>query len=126
MAVNFHGTLVSVEAGQDLSSSQFRFLTVAADEQADPTGAGAAADGVSQDNNADEAGKAVQIMLLGGGVSKVEAGAAVTAGDEVMSDASGRAITATTGNRILGRAWSAAGAAAEILTVNLYMGPVAP
>lgn len=124
MSIQFNGTLVSREAGQDLSGSQFRFGTVAADGQVDPTGAGAFASGVIQDDNADEAGKAVALMLLGGGVSKVEAGAAITAGAEITSDASGRAVAATTGDRILGAAWESAGGAGEIFTCSLYMGPI--
>ncbi len=126
MSVQFNGTLVSREAGSDLSGAQFRFVTVASDGQVDLTGAGLAADGVAQDNNADAVGKAVSMMLLGGGVSKVEAGAAITRGAEITADASGRAVASGTGDRILGRAWDAAAAAGELITCSLYMGPIAP
>src|SRR5262245_57389987 len=46
-----------------------------------------------------------------GGLAKVEAGAAIsTIGAYVATDNQGRAVTATTGQRVLGEAFSAAGA----------------
>jgi hypothetical protein len=55
-----------------------------------------------------------------GGLAKVEAGAALsTIGEYVASDSTGRAVAATTGQRVLGEVFSAAGAAGEIITVRL-------
>lgn len=107
----------SYEAGQDLSAHQFRFVTQAADGQVDPTGAGAQATGVLQDDNGDAAGKVVAVAV--GGRSKVEAGGAVAVGDNVASDANGKAVTATTGDVILGVARSASSADGEIVSVEL-------
>jgi hypothetical protein len=123
MAVELPGFLTSREAGSVVS--QHRFVTLASDGQVDHTGAGAQADGVSQDDGGTAAGRAVGLMLLGG-ITKVEAGAAVTRGAEVASDASGRAVAAVTGDRILGRAWEAASGAGVKITVNTYSGPIAP
>lgn len=68
-------------------------------------------------------GQEAQVMLLG--IAKVVAGAAVAAGDLLMTDTSGRAITATAAgafpatNFIVGRALSAAGAAGVLISVVL-------
>jgi hypothetical protein len=53
-----------------------------------------------------------------GKVVPVEAGAAVTAGAEVQSDATGRAIPLAAG-RANGTAWTAAGAAGTIIFVQI-------
>lgn len=107
----------SYEAGGDLSGNQFYFVTQAADGQVDTTGAGLQATGVLQDDNGDAAGKVVAVAV--GGRSKVSAGAAISVGDNVASDGNGQAVTATTGDVILGVARSAAGAAGEIVSVEL-------
>jgi hypothetical protein len=63
----------------------------------------------------------VDVRILG--ISKVEAGAAVALGAEVMSDTTGRAITAaTTGNAVVGRALQAAVGAGEWIDVLLTPG----
>ncbi len=51
----------------------------------------------------------------------MEAGAAVSIGDSVATDASGKAVTATTSDAILGQARSAAGADGEIISVELTL-----
>lgn len=64
-------------------------------------------------------GKATVNVRMGG-ISKVVAGAAVTAGTEVMSDTVGRAITAATAtNRVQGIAMTGAAAAGDIIDVWL-------
>jgi len=64
-------------------------------------------------------GKAVvDVRILG--ISKVVAGAAISIGVEVMSDTSGRVITAVTAaNRTVGLALQAAAAAGDIIDVLL-------
>jgi hypothetical protein len=54
------------------------------------------------------------------GISKVIAGAAVTAPDYVMSDASGRAIAATTGLMVRGLALTSATAAGDYIDVFVF------
>jgi hypothetical protein len=113
---------VTVEAGQDLSASQFCFVSIAGDGQVDPTGAGAVADGVLQ-NDPNAAGVAATVAIAG--VSRVVCGGVVSRGALVSSDASGRAIAATTGAEIAGRAL-AAGATGALIPVLLKLSGRAP
>jgi len=101
MAYKNNQVCISLEAGQDLSAKQYFFVSVASDGQVDPTGDGAAAVGVLQNDPA-AAGRAAEICI--GGVTKVSAGGTIAAGAAVASDAAGEAVTATTGDVILGTA----------------------
>lgn len=83
------------------------------------SGNGARADGVTM--NAPAAANDPTEFAVDG-VVKVVAGAAVVAGVEVMSDASGRAITATSTNQILGIALKSAAALGEVIPVLLKSG----
>lgn len=105
---------ISLEAGQDLSANQYYFVSVAADGQVDPTGAGLHADGVLQNDPA-AAGRAASVCI--GGRTKVEAGGTVTVGGPVAADASGKAVDATTGDVILGTALEAADADGDIISI---------
>lgn len=109
-------TCISLEAGSDLSASQYRFVTLAADGQVDQTGAGLDATGILQDDP-DAAGVAGSVAISG--VSKVVAGAATTRAGNVASDSTGRAVNATTGNFIQGIFLEAAAAAGDIVPVLL-------
>lgn len=80
-----------------------RFLSILSGGIVDETLANADAVGVSQEDSAANASVAIPVMLLDGGKIEVEAGATVAAGVRVMSDATGRAITATGATaRVLG------------------------
>lgn len=107
------------EAGQDLSASQFRAVTVAADGQVDPTGAGLRADAVLQDKPA-SAGEAASLMATG--VTKMEFGAATAAGLQVAADANGKAVAAGAADFVIGTALVGAGADGEIGSVLLTLG----
>lgn len=109
---------VSLEAGADLSAKQYFFVAVAADGQVDPAGNGANADGVLQ-NDPDAAGKMADVAIAG--ISKVVAGAAITRGDKVASDAAGKAKTAVSTNRVLGLALAAAAADGDVFPVLLKL-----
>lgn len=75
--------------------------------------------GILQDKPA--AGAVCEVCTLG--VTKAKAGAVVAAGALIMTNASGRVITAaTTGSTIIGWALSAAGADGDIITVYLHPG----
>lgn len=93
--------LVTLIAGQDLSSSQYLFVSVSADGQIDPTGDGAHADGVLQNDPAAQ-GRAAQVAV--GGIVKVKCGGTVTRGGPVASDANGKAVNAASGDVIVGTA----------------------
>lgn len=99
MAYNNSQVCISLEAGQDLSAKQFFFVSVSSDGQIDPTGDGAAAVGVLQNDPA-AAGRAAEVCI--GGVTKVSAGGTIAAGAAVASDAAGEAVTAATGDVVLG------------------------
>lgn len=110
---------ISLEAGQDLSAKQYRFVTQAAnDGQIDPTGDGLLAAGILQ-NNPDAAGKAATVAI--GGISKMSAGATFVRGALISSDANGQGITAGSGDYPLARALEAATAINDIVSVQLMI-----
>jgi hypothetical protein len=127
MATNLNLEVETYEAGSDLSGNQFQAVLLAADGQVDLAGANAkVVNGILQDNNGNAAGAPVQVgPALHGGQTKWKAGAAVSVGDSVTTDATGRCVTATTGQNVWGQAMTAAGAADEIITVKFGTGPVA-
>lgn len=89
-------------AGEDLSSAQFKFVTLEADGNVDlADAAGERAVGVLL-NKPDAAGKAATVAMTG--KVMVVAGGSVTAGDEVATDAAGDAVTAASTNIVMGYA----------------------
>ncbi len=91
---------LTFEAGQDLSSDQFKFVIQAAgDGQVDLCGQGLNATGVLL-NNPGAAGEAATVAYAG--VVKVEAGETLAPGDLIMSAAVGLAEVATATDQILG------------------------
>lgn len=92
---------ITLEAGQDLSTKQFFFVSVSADGQVDPTGDGAYAVGVLQ-NDPSAAGRAAVVAISG--VTQVICGGSVTRGGPVASDTNGEAVDAASGDVILGEA----------------------
>jgi hypothetical protein len=113
MATQDNMLCVTLEAGADLSTKQFYFVSVAADGQIDPTGDGLDADGVLQDAPA-AAGRAALVAIAG--KVKVVCGGVVTRGGPVASDASGTAVNAATGDIILGVALET-GASGRIIEI---------
>ena len=88
-------------AGEDLSSAQFKFVTLESDGQVDlADAAGERAIGVLL--NEPTSGKAATVAMTG--KVMVVAGAAVTAGAALQTDASGDAITAASGDYVMGYA----------------------
>ena len=116
MATDQSMTIINLEAGQDLSSKQYYFVSMAADGQVDPTGDGLSAEGVLQDAPS-AAGYPASIAIAG--ITKVVAGAAITRGDLVASGSAGKAKTATSGNRVLGIALEAATNDGDVISVLL-------
>lgn len=103
---------------------QFRFVTVASGTgKANVTGAGAAADAVSMNSTS-----ATDQVFTGqvDGLAQVEASATIAIGANIASTANGRAVTAATGNVILGKAREAA-VAGQIMVVEINRaGTVSP
>ena len=116
MAYENLGKCISLEASTDLSSYQYRFVKLSTTQLA-LCGDGQNAIGVLLNDPAAQA-RAGNVMV-GSGVTKVVAGGNVTAGDLISSDASGRAVTAVSGDFLLGHALetstSGAGAVVSIL-----------
>lgn len=107
----------TLRAAGDLSASQNCFVLVNSDGRvAVVASAGGDADGVLQN---DPAAIDREAEVAFSGVVKVVAGDAVTRGAKVQSDALGRAITAASGDHVLGRALETAGAAGDIIAVLL-------
>jgi len=96
--------------------TQYEFVTLAGQsdgECADCSSAGEIAIGVAQ-NTASAAGQAVRVCILG--VTKVNAGAAVTKGDTLQTDATARAIAAASADEVMGVAIETAAAAGDVIT----------
>ena len=105
-------------AGEDLSSAQFKFVTLEADGQVDlADAAGENCIGVVLNDPA--AAEAATVAISG--KVMVAAGGTVTAGDAVATDASGAAVTATTGNIIMGYA-TEDGVSGQLIAIELIQG----
>ena len=108
---------ITLTAGADLSASQYLFVEVsAADTVTVADTAGEAVVGVL--TNAPASGETASVALSG--VCKLTAGAAVSAGAKVATDADGKAVAATAGAVIHGIALEAAGADGDIIAVALF------
>ena len=105
-------------AGEDLSAAQFKFVTLEADGQVDLADtAGENCIGVLLVEG--EAARAVTVVMTGSVM--VEAGGTVTNGGAVATDATGRAVDATTGDIIMGYAREA-GVANQVIEIELIQG----
>ncbi len=118
MAHNEQLQSLSYEASADLSANQFRLVSLDANGRVQQAGANAQCVGVQQ-NKASALGNATEVGFSGR--AKIVAGAAVAIDDQVESDATGRAITATGvgDHEVQGRALTAASAAGELVEVLL-------
>lgn len=90
---------LSLTAGADLSASQNLFLKLSADNTVILCGAGGDAIGVQ---NQTKATSGFPVDLMVGPRIPITLNATLSAGAEVMSDASGKAVAWTTTNRSLG------------------------
>jgi len=105
-------------AGEDLSSAQFKFVTLESDGQVDlADAAGENAIGVCIVGGA--AGAAVTVVISGS--CMVEAGGVITAGAAVQTGADGAALAAAAGDVVLGYAREAA-VDGQIIEVELIQG----
>lgn len=117
MAFDDNVQTISLISGANYATSQYLFVAIASDGEIDPVGtAGLPAAGVLY-NAPNAKGVAAEVAISG--VVKVKAGAAFNPGVLVMSSAAGKAVTATSGNRILGTAVTTAAADGDIVSVLL-------
>jgi len=100
MATSDAVKMASFPANADLSASQYCFVSVNSSGKVAVTGDGLSADGILQN---DPAAADREAAVAIGGRSKVKLGGTVAAGDDVGSDSTGRAVTAATGDVILGK-----------------------
>ena len=105
-------------AGEDLSSAQFKFVTLEADGAVDlADAAGERCVGVLLNKPAAAAAATVAMT----GKVMVVAGGSITAGDEIACDAAGDAVTASTGNVVMGYA-TEDGVDGQIIAIELIQG----
>lgn len=108
---------ITMEAGIDLSTHQYKFVVLASDGQIDPVASnGGDADGVLYDKPS-AAGQAAQVAVQGR--VKVLAASAITRGGKVSSNGSGLAQAAASTHHVLGRAMTSVANANEIVEVLL-------
>lgn len=100
MAYIEHVTSVTLNAGADLRTHQFKFVSVDSSGTVALTANDAHADGVLL--NAPNTGEAAEVAIAG--IVKVECGAVVTRGGDVASGANGEAKDAATASAVLGTA----------------------
>jgi len=112
------------EAGEDLSSAQYLFVTGATDGQVEIAGAADVLLGILQDNNASSAGDPCLVAI--GGVSKLVVdgnAAAIAVGDPLAADSAGKGVKTTTDKDDYGAiALEASTAAGDIISVLVTPG----
>lgn len=106
---------VTMPVNADMSTKQYFFMKNSAGSAA-VAGAGQQVMGVLQNDPA-ASGRAGNIGIQG--ITKVVAGAAISAGAYVSSDASGKAVTAVSGDIPAGIAVTAATADLDVISINL-------
>lgn len=107
------------KANADLSAQQYQFVQLsAADTVSMASGpTGEANYGVLQNKPA-AAGRAAEVTILG--FTKVKASTAITANALITSNTSGKAVTSTSAQVVLGRALTAAGAENDIIEAFIH------
>lgn len=111
-------TLTGVEAAADLSGKQYHFVRYSAANKVDQASLATDSALVGVLQNKPKAGEFATVAYAG--LSKVVAGAAITAGDIITTNSSGRAATVASGQMAAGRALEAAGADGDIITALLF------
>lgn len=106
-------------ADADLSSSVYRIVRTSAAGKVNVASLNTSREVLGVLQNAPESGRRADVAI--GGISKIEAGAAITANAYVTCDSQGRAITKPSSGTyvVIGRAMQAAGAAGERIAVLL-------
>jgi hypothetical protein len=114
----FH-TIPGLTAGADLSDEQ-GFLVKMSSGKVALCGDGERAIGVLRNKPAAD-GRAAEVQDLG--VARVVTGASVSVDDQVASDTNGKAVTAASGDHVIGIALSASDGDTEVISVLLnYQG----
>lgn len=110
--------IYSYPAAADLSGSQYCAMTINSSGQAAVAAANSAlVDGILHNNTADAANKMARLITLSGVVVKAKLGATVAIGALLTTDASGRLVTATSGQNVVAKAHRFGGVVNEIVEV---------
>lgn len=125
MTYKYNAKPVTLKAGQDLSSYQYRFVSMSSDGKIDPTDTGQEALGILLDDPGAE-NRAASVAVTDGDIVPCVAGGAFPVSRDLMSDANGRAISATGGGRVQAVSMEASSAAGNIVSVMLKKGGSAP
>lgn len=115
-------TITGLTAAADLSGKQYHIVRGSAANAVNQASNAAATSVLGVLQNKPKITEAAAVGFLG--VSKIVAGAAVTAMDLISTNASGRAITCVSGAVYIGRALEAAGADGDVITAVLFGGAV--
>ena len=110
-------------SGIDLSANSFRFVKAGAAEGQVTTIAAAGDRPIAVQQDKPRAGEAGDFVTFG--LVEMEAGAAISYGVEIATDATGRAVPVASGRSVCGFALTAAGAAGQRFTafINLVNPP---
>jgi len=115
MATENLGKCISLPANGDLSAAQYYIMKVNSSGNVAACGDGQLGDGVLQDDPA-AAGRPANVMV-GIGVTKGVVGGAITAGNSVSSDSSGRFVASASGDYILGKALETCTTAGQTISI---------
>lgn len=118
MAVESTLQTVSIQAGADLSASQFCFVNVNSSGQLALAGVDADIVGVLQDKP-NAAGHAGSVAFAGR--SKMLANGTIAAGGRVTSDANGKAIAVASGSAVSAGVALTAGSAGQIIDILIQI-----
>ena len=102
MSTPFDPIILTRRCDIDVSSSEYLLVNASGDDTIALGTAGVRVMGALTNDVADGSSTAVYVPVQVGGIIKVSCGAACVAGSLAMSDASGEALTATTGNFAFG------------------------
>lgn len=118
MAVTESRETRTLIAGEDLSSHQFRFVTLESDGEVDKAdSAGERCFGIVENDPA--AGGEATVVVAG--KTRIVCGGTVAAGAQIQTDASGEAITAASGDVSMGYAMEA-GVDGQVIAMELIQG----
>jgi hypothetical protein len=113
---------LTLEANADLSNKQYHFLRYVATEKCDQASHNASDALVGVLQNKPQSSEFATVAVFG--LSKLVAGAAITAGNLLTTNGSGRAVSAAPASGstvyIAGRALSAAGADGDVITALVF------
>ena len=116
-AINSSPTIV-MQAGAALADARYRALAVSSGKLAFPSaGANVIGIAIGETEDAIAAGEDITVQIKD--IGKWEAGGAIAVGDELSTDADGKAVKATSGNFIVGVALSAASVAGTLVKVQI-------